>query len=300
MVSGIVSDARPIVDLNGPQSVANTIVNGTSLGSTGWSTTNGSQLRGGYYFNADYSTGSISQAAVPGLNLGAGAYGASQLSFGFGWNNGNPDVKSATVNVTVGGVVYARDRHRYAQRRADPAKNGNAWPTRPTTTPQSGIAIATAQGFTDANWQRACTSSSTCQPALAAKVCTHRPSTSGKITRPAIDHDASSTNVRTTKSGSGATLDGTYTVVVHRVRRAAAVATADLESFSVFDGEESRRRPSATAIGLTRASSDGDHGRARQRRRGVLRRTNRNDSLTYTATPDFRCRASRSRRRASI
>ena len=107
-VTGVVSDARPIVDLNGPQTVANTIVNGTSLGSSGWTASGGGQLKGGYYFNADYGTGSLSQANVPGLNLGAGAYGASQLSFGFGWNNGVPDVKSATVNVTVGGVIYAQ------------------------------------------------------------------------------------------------------------------------------------------------------------------------------------------------
>ena len=107
-VTGIVSDARPILDLNGPQTVVNTVANGTSLGSTGWSTTNGGQYKGGYYFNADFGTGSISQANVSGLNLGAGAYGAAQLSFGFGWNNGNPDVKATTVNVTVGGVVYAQ------------------------------------------------------------------------------------------------------------------------------------------------------------------------------------------------
>ena len=107
-VTGVVSDARPIVDLNGPQALANTIVNGTSLGSSGWTASGGGQSKGGYYFNADYGTGSLSQANVPGLNLGAGAYGASQLSFGFGWNNGSPDVKGATVNVTVGGVVYAQ------------------------------------------------------------------------------------------------------------------------------------------------------------------------------------------------
>ena len=70
---------------------------------------------------------------------------------------------------------------------------------------QGGIAIATSQGFTDANGN-ALTYSATGLPAGL----TVNPTT-GQITG-TIDHDASKNAPTTT--GSGATLDGTYAVVV--------------------------------------------------------------------------------------
>ena len=84
---------------------------GTSLNF--WTSTGGGNListagAAGYMFSPDGSTGNVTQTNISGWNTGSAPSGAAQLTFEFGWNNGNPDNNtSSLMRVRIGATVYA-------------------------------------------------------------------------------------------------------------------------------------------------------------------------------------------------
>ncbi len=99
----------PVVDLNSGTTTSQMITNGGTPGGAGWTATGtGGTANGGWAWSTDNTTGTLTQSGLTGWASGNGPSGAAQLSFNFGWNNGIPDAATAaTVNVTVGGVIYA-------------------------------------------------------------------------------------------------------------------------------------------------------------------------------------------------
>lgn len=102
--------AAPVVDLNSGLATSDIITNGGSPGATGWSVSGtGATTAGGFAWTSDNSTGTLTQSGVTGWNVGQAPSGSAQLVFDFGWNNGSPDNSSvATLEISVGGVIYAR------------------------------------------------------------------------------------------------------------------------------------------------------------------------------------------------
>ncbi|MDE2446883.1 MAG: DUF4347 domain-containing protein, partial [Alphaproteobacteria bacterium] len=101
--------APPMVDLNSGTNSVQDITNGANPGAAGWTASGGQIGNGGYIFDTDAGTGSLSETGLTNLNSGFAPSGAAQVSFDFGWNNGTPDSTTpATVDLTVGGVVYAQ------------------------------------------------------------------------------------------------------------------------------------------------------------------------------------------------
>ncbi|WP_178130441.1 Ig-like domain-containing protein [Reyranella sp. CPCC 100927] len=107
--------AAPVVDLNSGTNQTQIITNGgftTDL--SGWTQTGtGGRLASsgdnGFAWTADNSTGTLRQTGITGWNSGTAPSGAAQLTFELGWNNRNPDTAAAaTLDISVGGVVYAR------------------------------------------------------------------------------------------------------------------------------------------------------------------------------------------------
>ncbi|MBS0454415.1 MAG: DUF4347 domain-containing protein [Proteobacteria bacterium] len=105
----------PAVDLNsGTTAGANRVVNGTFGGTTGntngWTVTGTGRgpLNTGFYSFSSTAFVSISQS-ITGWDQGTADSGAARLSFTYRWNNfaGNP-AGTATLEVSVGGVLYAR------------------------------------------------------------------------------------------------------------------------------------------------------------------------------------------------
>ena len=99
----------PLVDLNSGTTSSQMISNGGTPGGVGWVVAGtGGTSNGGWAWSADNTTGTLTQSGLTGWASGNGPSGAAQLSFNFGWNNGIPDVAAAaTVNVSVGGIIYA-------------------------------------------------------------------------------------------------------------------------------------------------------------------------------------------------
>ena len=102
--------AAPIVDLNSGLTTSDIITNGGFSGTTGWVVSGtGGTTANGFAWSTDNSTGTLTQSGITGWNQGQAPSGSAQLVFDFGWNNGNPDTSSvATLDISVGGVIYAR------------------------------------------------------------------------------------------------------------------------------------------------------------------------------------------------
>lgn len=102
--------SAPIVDLNSGLTTSDIITNGGFSGTTGWAVSGtGGTTANGFAWSADNSSGTLTQSGVTGWNVGQAPSGSAQLVFDFGWNNGNPDTNSvATLEISVGGVIYAR------------------------------------------------------------------------------------------------------------------------------------------------------------------------------------------------
>ncbi|PLP59418.1 hypothetical protein CYK37_08820 [Mesorhizobium loti] len=102
--------AAPIVDLNSGLTTSDVVTNGGFSGTTGWVVGGtGGTTSNGFAWTTDNSTGTLTQSGISGWNLGQAPSGSAQLVFDFGWNNGSPDNSSvATLEISVGGVIYAR------------------------------------------------------------------------------------------------------------------------------------------------------------------------------------------------
>ncbi|GGG05046.1 hypothetical protein GCM10010924_37040 [Rhizobium wenxiniae] len=106
----------PIVDLNSGTTPSQIINNGANPGGTGWTVggSAGAVNSGGFAWTGDNTTGTLTQTGISGWNNGSAPSGAAQLTFEMGWNNGillglpNDTTLPSTVDVSIGGVVYAR------------------------------------------------------------------------------------------------------------------------------------------------------------------------------------------------
>ncbi|SFU17467.1 Ig-like domain-containing protein [Mesorhizobium sp. YR577] len=103
----------PVVDLNSGTNPTEIVSNGGFTGTTGWTTSGtGATSNGGFAWTGDNATGALSQSGITGWDVGSAPSGAAQLTFEFGWNNPSgalaDNSSSATLEISVGGVVYAR------------------------------------------------------------------------------------------------------------------------------------------------------------------------------------------------
>ncbi|EJN03643.1 Ig-like domain-containing protein [Phyllobacterium sp. YR531] len=101
----------PIVDLNSGTNPSQIITNGAAPGGGGWAAggATGGVINGGYAWSGDSATGTLRQNGITGWDVGSAPSGAAQLTFDLAWNNGIPDNgAAATLEVSIGGVVYAR------------------------------------------------------------------------------------------------------------------------------------------------------------------------------------------------
>lgn len=105
----------PIVDLNSGTTPTQIITNGGTPGTTGWAVGGtGATANGGFAWTLNGGTGTLTQANVSGWTDGLAPSGAAQLTFDLGWSNdlllgiSNDNNTPATLDVTIGGVLYAR------------------------------------------------------------------------------------------------------------------------------------------------------------------------------------------------
>ncbi|MBD9387908.1 tandem-95 repeat protein [Agrobacterium sp. AGB01] len=106
----------PVVDLNSGTTPTQIITNGGTPGTTGWTVTGtaGGIANDGYAWTLNGGTGTLTQANITGWRDGLAPSGAAQLTFDVGWSNNlllgisNDNNTPATLDVTIGGVLYAR------------------------------------------------------------------------------------------------------------------------------------------------------------------------------------------------
>ncbi|MDO9417171.1 Ig-like domain-containing protein [Pararhizobium sp.] len=101
----------PVVDLNSGLMPSQIIANGTNPGLAGWNISGtGAIGNGGFAWTANQATGTLTQTGISGWNIGSAPSGAAQLTFETGWSNGFllDIVTPSTLEVSIGGVVYAR------------------------------------------------------------------------------------------------------------------------------------------------------------------------------------------------
>ena len=110
-------DDAPVVDLNSgttpTEQVTNGNFGGTTASTAGW-TVAGNGAAGGASGNStfrfdDATSATLTQSTITGWNDGLAPSGSAQLSVRIGWGNSSVDIStSATLTISVGGVVYAR------------------------------------------------------------------------------------------------------------------------------------------------------------------------------------------------
>ncbi|WP_283193223.1 tandem-95 repeat protein [Rhizobium sp. AN80A] len=105
----------PVVDLNSGTTPTQIITNGGTPGTTGWTIGGtGATANDGFAWTLNGGTGTLTQANVSGWTDGLAPSGAAQLTFDVGWSNNlllgisNDNNTPATLDVTIGGVLYAR------------------------------------------------------------------------------------------------------------------------------------------------------------------------------------------------
>lgn len=106
----------PVVDLNSGTTPTQIITNGGTPGSTGWTVggSGGAIANDGFAWTVNGGSGTLTQANVTGWNDGLAPSGAAQLTFDLGWSNNlllgvsNDNNTPATLDITIGGVLYAR------------------------------------------------------------------------------------------------------------------------------------------------------------------------------------------------
>jgi len=103
----------PVVDLNSGTNPTEIVSNGGFTGTTGWTVSGtGATSNNGFAWTTDSATGTLTQTGITGWDVGSAPSGAAQLTFEFGWNNPSgvlvDNSSSATLEISVGGVVYAR------------------------------------------------------------------------------------------------------------------------------------------------------------------------------------------------
>ena len=106
-----VNDA-PVVDLNSGQVLQEQITNGGFPNGAGWTVSPGGWTFPGLaaYIDLDTGTHTLTSGVITGLNNGAAPSGSAQVALDLFWNNSLPAASSSasTLNVIVGGVLYAR------------------------------------------------------------------------------------------------------------------------------------------------------------------------------------------------
>ena len=141
--------------------------------------------------------------AATGLPSGL-AISAAGMITGTVAKNATPGTYSVTVTATDDKGAATTETFSWVIKDVPPAASGTL-PNQSYTDGQSGVSIATSQGFTDSNGNTLTYSVAGLPAGLSINA------TTGQITG-TVDHDAS-TNAPS-KTGSGATLQGTYSVTV--------------------------------------------------------------------------------------
>ena len=192
--------------------------------------------------------------------------------------NAQPGTYSITVTATDYKISAATETFTWTISDVPPVKNGTL-ANQTYNDGQSGVSIATAQSFTDANGNALTYSATGLPKGLAIDA------TTGKITG-TIDHDAS-TNAPA-KSGSGATLHGSYTVTV---TASDGLGGSAVQTFTI---DSKNQVPVVGTVTASQTNNDGDTIAAVDASKAFS--DPNGDPLTYSATG---CRlASRSPLRA--
>ena len=169
-------------------------------------------------------------------------------------------------NTGTGGAMSTSDSVTISVQNVNPATNG-ALANKTYTDGQSGISIATSQGFTDSLGLALTYGAAGLPAGLAIDP------TTGEITG-TIDHDASKN--APTQSGSGATLDGKYTIVETADDGQGGTAT---QTFTI---DSTNQAPVIGTKTASQANNDGDTINAVDASKAFGDANG--DPLTYTAT----------------